>query len=255
MRKCTWKNKKQEIISCILILIIWQLVAIKINNEIYLPRLENVISSIREIFKSEDFVINILSSFYRSILSFVIAYLLATILGVLSLIYPIFKSFLKPINSVGKTIPTMVLVVLSLIWFDKDKAPYIVGISIGFPILYEGVVNSITNIDKKLIEMCEIYNVSVGKKIKKIYLPSIKFYTLGILMSTFSLAFKVVIAGEVHGQPKYGIGSAIQLEKMNFNTNAIFDWIIIISIISIVFEKINKMISKRVYRWKDEDRD
>ena len=74
-------------------------------------------------------------------------------------------------------------------------------------------------------------------------------------MSTFSLAFKVVIAGEVHGQPKYGIGSAIQLEKMNFNTNAIFAWIIIISIISIVFEKINKMISKRVYRWKDEDRD
>lgn len=47
---------------------------------------------------------------------------------------------------------------------------------------------------------------------------------MGILISTFSLAFKVVIAGEVHGQPKYGIGAAVQIEKVNFNTVKIFAW-------------------------------
>ncbi|MBE6049136.1 MAG: ABC transporter permease subunit [Clostridium sp.] len=254
MKMYTWKNKRLEFISCIILILIWQLVAVKINNEVYIPRIEDVLLALLKILKDKDFWMNIFSSLYRSILSFILAYILAVLFGVISLICPIFKSFIKPINSIGKTIPTMVLVVLSLIWFDKDKTPYVVGFSIVFPILYEGVVNSILDIDSKIIEMCNIYNVTLKQKVRKLYIPSIMFYTLGILVSTFSLAFKVVIAGEVHGQPRYGIGSAIQLEKMNFNTTAIFAWIIIIGIVSIIFEKVNQLISKRLYRWKNENR-
>ena len=73
---------------------------------------------------------------------------------------------------------------------------------------------------------------------------------MSIFVSTFSLAFKVVIAGEVHGQPKYGMGSQIQIEKVNFNTSGIFAWIIIIVLISLIFELINSILRKRVYRWK-----
>ena len=69
-------------------------------------------------------------------------------------------------------------------------------------------------------------------------------------MSTFSLAFKVVIAGEVHGQPKYGIGTVIQYEKMNFNTEAIFAWIIIIAMISFALDILNKFITKKSFKWR-----
>jgi len=254
MKGFSWKSKKQELISCIILLILWEIVAIKINNEIYLPRIEKIVVSMGEIFKEVDFFRNIFSSLFRSIISFTAAMFLAVILGVLSLLYPLFKNFLKPINAIGKTIPTMVLVVLALVWFDKENTPFIVGFAIVFPILYEGVLNSLKKVDKNLVEMCQIYKVSTKEKIKKIYIPVIKFYVTGILMSTFSLAFKVVIAGEVHGQPKFGMGSAIQIEKVNFNTTGIFAWIIIIALLSILFDKMNKLLVKRVYRWKYEDR-
>lgn len=80
-----------------------------------------------------------------------------------------------------------------------------------------------------------------------------KFYLMSIFVSTLSLTFKVVIAGEVHGQPKYGIGSQIQMEKVNFNTTGIFAWIIIIVFISLIFELINKKLNKITYRWLDEN--
>jgi NitT/TauT family transport system permease protein len=254
MKEFSWRNKKQELIACIILLLLWEIVAIKINNEIYLPRLEKIVVSMGEIFKDIDFFSNIFSSLFRAIISFTFAMFLAVILGVLSLLHPFFNSFLKPINAIGKTIPTMVLVVLALVWFDKDKAPFVVGFAIVFPILYEGVLNSLKKVDKNLVDMCKIYNVSTKEKIKKIYIPTIKFYVTGILMSTFSLAFKVVIAGEVHGQPKFGVGSTIQIEKVNFNTPGIFAWIIIIALLSILFEKANKVLVKRTYRWKYEDR-
>ena len=70
------------------------------------------------------------------------------------------------------------------------------------------------------------------------------------MVSTFSLTMKLVVGGEVIGQPKYGIGSAIQLSKMNFDTTSIFAWIVLIAIISMIFEWVNKVLISKVNKWK-----
>ncbi len=249
MMKYSWTSKLYTLLSCVFFIVVWQLIAIIINNDIYIPRIQQVIEAVGIIFKDQNFLKIILSSFYRTIFSYILALVLAMILGILSVVYPFFQYLLQPINSFGKTIPTMVLVVLSLVWFDKDKTPFIVGFAIVFPILYEGIRNGILKIDKKIIDMTKIYEVSLKDKIRKIYLPVMKFYFMSIFVSTFALTFKVVIAGEVHGQPKFGIGSQIQLEKVNFNVSGIFAWIVIIIIISLVLEIINKLLNEKTYRW------
>lgn len=250
MKQFLWKNKTYNLLSCIIFILLWEFIATSINNEIYLPKIESILQSTKEIVLDKDFIRIILSTFYRTVLSYLIALVLAIIFGVLSFASPLFYYLFNPMNSFFKTIPTLVLIVLALVWFDKDKAPYIVGFAIVLPILYEGIRNSLKEIDKNIIEMTKIYEVSLIDKLKKIYLPEIKFYLMSIFVSTFSLAFKVVIAGEVHGQPKYGMGSQIQIEKVNFNTSGIFSWIIIIVLISLIFELINSILRKRVYRWK-----
>lgn len=251
MKESSWKDKSQILLSFIIILTIWQVAAIKIDNSIYLPTLQNVLKNLIEIFKDESFFINIYSSMYRTVISFLLALVISLLLGLISAFSRFFRNILKPANALATSIPTMVLVVLALIWFDKDKAPFIVGVFIVFPILYDGILSAVLGIDENIIEMANIYKVSSIDKIKSIYFPVIKFQVLNLLVSTFSLAFKVVIAGEVHGQPKYGIGSVIQYEKMNFNTEAIFAWIIIIALISYVLDVIQKIIKKTVFRWKE----
>lgn len=255
MSQYSWKNKLYTLISCLFFICLWQVIAVIINNDIYIPKIEQVITATKEIIIDSNFFKVILSSFYRAILSYVLALGLSMILGVLSIVYPFFRYLMIPLNSLAKTIPTMVLVVLALVWFNKDKAPFVVGFAITFPIIYEGVRNSLTQIDKKIIDMTKIYEVCLIDKIKKIYFPIMKFYFMSIFVSTFSLTFKVVIAGEVHSQPKYGIGSQIQLEKVNFNTPGIFAWIFIIVLISLAFELINKLLKKKIYRWQSEYKD
>ncbi|SFC56231.1 ABC transporter permease [Clostridium uliginosum] len=253
MKGYTWKSRISILGSCLFFLTLWQVFSIIINNDIYLPRVEQVVNGTREIFSNKDFLKIVLSTFYRTSLCYTLAIILAMILGVLTFMYPFFRYLMIPINAFAKTIPTMVLVVLALVWFNKDKAPFVVGFAITLPILYEGIVSSLEGIDGKIIEMLNIYEVSLIDKIKNIYWPVMRFYFISIFVSTFSLAFKVVIAGEVHGQPKYGIGSAIQLEKVNFNTSGIFSWIVIIAIISLVFELINKFLKNSAYRWKNNE--
>ena len=249
MIKYSWKSKLYTLLSCIFFIGMWQLVAITVNNDIYIPKIQQVIEAINIIFKEQNFSKIILSSFYRTIISYILALVSSMILGVLGSGYPFFKYLMQPINLFSKTIPTMVLVVLSLVWFDKEKTPFVVGFAITFPILYEGIKNNLMQVDKKIIDMTKIYEVSLKDKVKKIYLPVMKFYCVNIFVSTFALTFKVVIAGEVYGQPKFGIGSEIQLEKINFNIPGIFAWIVIIVIISLILEIINKLLNERVYRW------
>lgn len=249
MMKYSWKSKIYTLISCLFFIILWQVIAVITNNDIYIPKLQQVSEAFKDIYMEQNFWKAIFSSFYRTIISYILALAFSMILGILGAVYPFFRYLMQPLNSFAKTVPTMVLVVLLLVWFDKDITPFAVGFAIIFPVLYEGVRNSLMQIDKKLIDMTKIYEVSLVDKIKKIYIPVMKFYFMSIFVSTFSLTFKVVITGEVYGQPKFGIGSQIQLEKVNFNVSGIFAWIVIIVFISIVLELINKLLNKKIYRW------
>ena len=244
------KDKIQITLSCVILLVLWEIIAIKINNDIYIPTLGQVLESMREIILMDRFIVDIFTTISRCIISFFIALAVALTLGVFSHTYNIIKNFLTPIISLTRSIPNMVLIVLSLIWFNKESAPYIVVFIMVFPVLYDCILGSIKNIDKNILEVANLYQIGLKNKILKIYLPSIKFNLISILSSTISLGFKIVIAGEVYSQPLYGIGAMIQAEKVNFNTTGIFAWIIIIIIISSILNLAEKFLLRRVFIWK-----
>ncbi|MBQ6630779.1 MAG: ABC transporter permease subunit [Romboutsia sp.] len=248
--KLNRKDNLEVTLSCVAFLIIWQVVALIINNDIYIPTIGQTINSLIEIAKENRFYTDVLLTIGRTIISFIVAFLLALILGLLSYSFRIIKNFLRPINALLQSIPNLVLIVLALIWFNKDNTPYIVGFTVVFPILYDSILGAMRGIDKGIIEMANIYKISIKDKLLKIYIPSIIFRLVPIMISTFSLGFKVVIAGEVHGQPKYGIGTMIQIEKNNFNTSGVFAWLIVILIISLILELIKQFILRRTFVWK-----
>ena len=244
------RDNLEVTLSCVTFLIIWQVLAVFINSDIYLPTIGQTLSSLEEIVMQDRFYLDIVFSVGRSLLSFILALIVALVLGVTSYSFRFIRNFFKPVNTLAQSIPNMILIVLALIWFDKDSASFIVGFMIVFPILYDNILGALIGIDKSILEMVSVYKVNQKDKIIKIYLPSIKFRLLPVLISVFSLAFKIVIAGEVYGQPSYGIGTMIQVEKMNFNTSGIFAWLIIILIITMILEVIKKLVLRRSFLWK-----
>ena len=244
------KDQIDIVLSCAILLFLWQIIALKIDNDIYLPTINQVLYSMKEIVFSSRFYLDVIFSISRCLFSFFIAIIAALTLGIISYVSRFVRNFLKPITVITQSIPTMIVIVLSLIWFDKNNAPFIVGFAMVFPILYDNILDSTLSIDKEILEMADLYKIGLNNKIIKVYIPSIRFRLISILGSTFSLALKVVIAGEVYGQPKYGMGTQIQLEKMNFNTPGIFAWIVIVVMISFLLEYCQKPILRREFIWK-----
>lgn len=247
MTQYSLKNKKYLIISVSIIILIWQVVAITVDNQLLLPSFFYVLSDIYKIVIKENFISLIFSSIFRCLKSFIISLLIASILSILSYFNKFIYNLLYPIIIFIKAVPTMAFIVLVLIWTSKDYAPIIIGIIISLPIFYDAILNSLLDIDKELLHMCKVYGISKADKIIVIMIPTILIEIRKVVASTLSLIFKVVISGEVYAQPKYGIGSIIQFEKMQLNTSSIIAWMIIITLIVYFFEFLIEKVFKK--RW------
>ena len=84
--------------------------------------------------------------------------------------------------------------------------------------------------------MASLYNVDKATIIKDIYVPNVFLNLSFVFTSTLGINLKMVIAGEALAQPKYAIGSNLQLQKTYLNTSGVFAWIIIILLIANIFE-------------------
>lgn len=246
MTQYSLKNKKYLIISIFILILIWQIVANIVDNRLLLPSFFTVLFDIYKIIVSGDFIILVLNSIFRCIQSFIISVIIAIIFAIISYFNKLIYNFLYPIIVFLKAIPTMAFILLILIWTSKDFAPTIIGIVISFPIFYDVVLNSLLDIDKNLLQMFKVYRVSTIDKIFTLIIPVVIIEIKKVINSTLSLIFKVVISGEVYAQPKYGIGSIIQFEKMQLNISTVIAWMMIITAIVCFFDFIiDKSFKKR----------
>ena len=240
------KNKKYLAIAIIIYIILWQILAHIIDNNILFPNVKDIGKSLAKIMAGGNFIYLISTSLLRSIKALMLSIIMAVILSIGSYFSKFIYNVIHPILAFIKSVPTMAFIVLLLIWVSKDYAPIIIGIIISLPIFYDVILNSLLNIDNDILEMCQVYDISAKDKIVKIIFPLIVGEIIKVLSSTTSLTFKVVISAEVYSQPKYGIGASIQFEKINLNTSGIIAWMIIILAITYIFEITINLIDKNI---------
>lgn len=252
MKTYILKDRKLSIISKIFIIIIWIILSKLVNNQVIIPSVQSTFISIVEIFKDPNFLNIIKYTLFRTIFGLLISLSLAILTGILSSLSKFVYNFMDPILKFLNSIPTIAIIILALIWLNNQLVPMFVGFIMVFPILFESVLNSIINVDKNIIEMAHLYKVNKITILKDIYIPNILFNLSSILNTVLGINLKMVIAGEVLAQPKYAIGTNLQLQRMYLNTSGVFAWIVIILLISGVFNYINKGIrySLGINKWK-----
>lgn len=142
-------------------------------------------------------------------LAFLISFLTAFILGIISGLFKPLKVFLSPLIIVLKTIPTAALILIMICLLLPKQALLIVVFLVMFPILYESVVSGIENIDESVLMALRIDGKPYGlRSIFKVIIPmSGPYIILGVIQS-IGLGMKVSIMAEVLvGNPRIpGLG-------------------------------------------------
>lgn len=254
MRKFLDKLKENFFyLNWVLILFIYVAISVYTDNSLLFPKLSEVFkgvltnvlnfSGLKIVFKSLKTV------FFASLISLTVGILFSS-LGKRN---KVLNFFIYPFISITKSLPTMGIILLVILYWKLKTAPLVVGVAISLGMVYDLVLSAIENIDKKILEMANLYRVNKFEQLKSIYIPSVYFYLSKSFHSLITLIFKVVIAGEVIAGIDNTIGGELINQKNSFNTDVFFAWLITVILISNFLEIGFKKLDKISRKWEKYD--
>lgn len=238
-------------ISPLLFMVIWEIVSRMIGNDLIFPGLLSIFKAFINIIKEKNFLFIVFHTLKRTGISIGISLILGILCSILSYKYKFFYILFFPFFSFLKSIPTIAVIILVLIWSNVEIVPVITGIMILLPLIYENILGGIDSIDRELLKMADIYKISKIDVFKGIYIPGVYYFSASGIPALIALTLKVVVAGEVLSQGSLSIGGEIFMGKIYLETSSIFAWVIIVILINFLLDIFLKKVNSELTKWRN----
>lgn len=237
------------ILALCLLVAVWDIFAVAVNIELIIPGVGVTFSKLFALLGQASFYRAVGNTLLRSIISFLLGAVFAMTLSFASL-NGVVKNLLSPIIKIMRSIPTMSIILLTVVWLKPTTSPILIAFLINFPIMYSGFYSAISGVDKELVEMSRAYKVPLKKRIFSLYLPQILPSALDNMQSTASFTVKVVISAEVIAQTRYSMGIMMQQARGYLETAELLAWTIVAIALSYLVELSIWAVKKLTVRWK-----
>ena len=244
------KNKLLiKIIKAILVLAIclaaWEIFALIKDNEFVLPRVKTTLIALVKIIGSKGFVTIVFTTIFRVLSGLILGTVFGVILATICHFVPAVNLLFSPILSIVKATPVASFIVLLWLTLSGTSLPVLIAFLMVLPIVWQNVLDAYSSLPRKMIEVTEIYAVSIKKRLKYFYLPHLYRFLAPAFITSIGLAWKSEIATEIIAYTKDSIGQQINNHKQYTETPEVFAWTIIIVVLSIVFETATKYLLRR----------
>ena len=227
MNKNTLKKNRNRIIAAVIWVIVWQAASVLTGLELVLASPVSVLCVLFNMLTKPDTYRIIAVSMFNIISGYLAAFVIGCISGYLADRYQMAKIFLEPPVALMKSLPMASFIILLIIWFGSGKVAVLTSFIVAFPMIYKGVANGFSMRDSNLLEMAEVFQVSLPKRIFWIDIPRI-FEVAGT-------DFKMAVS--------YGWKAGVSAEQMYYSklyidTASLFAWSIMVVVLSFVWEKL-----------------
>lgn len=235
---------------CVLATAGWEIMARSLSSPL-VPDVSKIAQSCYDIVMSGEAFKQIGITVWRIALGFILAFVLALIVGITSARYDPVRVFFEPAILLGLTVPGLVWALLCVIWFGVSLATPVVSIALGItPALVLSVVQGIRAVDPDIIEMAHVYRLSRRVRLRKIWLPSLVPTLLSGGRVAFSLAWKVIVLVEIFGLSD-GVGYQINSEFSMQNVEGVIAWTLVFWLGMLMLEyAVFQVLDRRLTRWE-----
>lgn len=242
-----------------LVLAVWEVVAILMNNAYILPRVESVLvvflTPFADLYGCGSLLHNAWVSIYRVTLGFLIACLIAVPLGIILGRYPAAEEFSDSLIQILRPIPPMAWIPLSLAWFGLGHASieFIIIIGCIFPILVN-TIDGVKRVKKSWIETAKIYQANEAQVITKVIVPAAGPAIWNGLRVGFGIAWMSVVAAEMMPGAVSGLGYLIMYAYNWGQVQTVIAGMIGIGIIGILMDQFFQYVLKKKFAWETLDK-
>jgi len=191
------------------------------------------------------------ASLGRIIVGFGGAVVLALLAGLASFLSRTARGIVHDVLSVLNSTSVFVWIVLSIIWFGLSNwAPIFTTFMITMPVVASNIVEGVENVDRRLLEMGDVYRLSGRQKFTAIVVPSTLPYLVAGMKVGFGLALKVSVVAEIFGVTS-GIGYVMNYSREILATQMVFVWALVMILVMTATDKlVFDAVSRRLDRWR-----
>lgn len=224
----------------------WALTSAVVGAPFILPGPIRVISDIGALVLEPGFRSQAAATLYRGILAFAVSASLSLLIGCLSGVSAVVDAAVQPWLTVVKSTPVVSFILIALLWFGSSFVPVFVSILMTLPVMTEALARGIRETDPKLLEMARIYRFKKLNMIFDIQLRSALPFFLAGAGSALGLTWKVVVAGEILGLPRDGLGTAIQTARVQLESARVLSLTVMAIGMSVASEALFSFLSRRM---------
>ena len=229
---------------------VWWLASWRVGKPLLFPSPAAVLQRLLELMQTKEFYQITANSLWNVLLGILTAVLLGCVLAIATYKIAILREALLPVMTVIKATPVASFIILALIWMGAANVPTFITVLIVLPIVWTNLDEGLGKIDPLLIEVTKLYKMPFMKRIKLLFLPSVKPYFVSACRTSLGLAWKAGIAAEIIARPRNSIGTMIGDAKQYIMTEDMFAWTLTVIILSLVIEflfatLLNKLGGKR----------
>lgn len=239
-------------ISLIVALIFWTILSLIPSTSRSFPNVFLVVQSMGTMLQRGVFWKDIASSLISVTSGFTLGFILSLPVAMFMAWYKPVRFILEPWIQFIRNIPPLAYVPLVVISAGVGRTPQIIVITIAtFLIMSITIYQGIKNIDPTLIKAAKVLGAKDRDIFMKVIAPaSLPFIITAIRLGT-AVGLTSLIAAESTGA-QAGLGMRIRALSNTFEASPMLLYIIIIGIIGLIFERLVKILERRLTGWQEK---
>lgn len=235
-----------------LLLLIWMLVALKLNNQVLLPTPLAVLYASFQLLADGTLAGDILASLQRVFVGFLIASVIAVPLAMLLAYYTILRRVILPVVNLIRPIPPIAWIPIAILWFGIGNPPsyFITAIAAFFPVFLNSFFGGMS-VEDQHVNAAKCLGAKKGALVMRILFPSaLPMIWTGLKIGLGQSWMAVVTAELIAAQS--GLGYMIQVSRLNLDTSHVLVGMVTIGILGSLMTLMLGRLERYVLPWKQK---
>lgn len=216
---------------------VWQLGSAVLDSPILLAGPAQTAIRLFQLAGEPGFWNTVWFSLARIVGGFLVAFVVAVVLGLLAHEHPLAGRVLSPVVLALKSVPIACVVVLLLMWVGSRSVSAVVVFVAVFPAVYLSCVEGLSHQDVGLGEALRVFRVPRVRRFLVQTWPEVLPYLVATSRNVCGMAWKAGVAAELIGSPMGSIGERIYQSKLLLLSADLFAWTLVVMALSWLCEK------------------
>lgn len=229
---------------------VWLIVAAAVQNEYLVAPVGESVKQFFKLFAEPFFWRALGHTLARTVIAYLISFIAALGCACLAVAFKPFAAFMRPVAAFFRTLPTMAVLLLILVWLTPRTAPVAVALLVLFPMTYSQLSEGIAGVDGELLQMAKVYGLPIRRRLAYIYIPHLAPIAITQTGANLSFGLKLIISAEVMASTRTALGGMISEAQAYINLPRIAALTLVAVAFGILIEFVFRIAANYSFGWK-----